>query len=178
MEGPLQSPRPFSPRIKQNPFQTRDLNLATGDAPSVAPPPYSTTPYWQRLTMRVSNKTRSFHQGVAWKTLIFRPQHVIPASLLESYAPFLRIRNDRDNQTLLPDIRVYVQFTKLDIFFTLRLLQCLRPLRIGPWLPPRTAHLLIKADAATADLRPGGAPSFRHALKFDGSNIGKNPDEH
>src|SRR5262249_42384600 len=60
---------PFSPLVSsvpdQDPFQTRDPNLATGDAPSVATSHYSTTLYWQRLTMRVTNDRYSFQRSVA-----------------------------------------------------------------------------------------------------------------
>src|ERR1051325_2130942 len=72
MEGPLQSPRPFRFRIKK---PLPDPETKPGDLgmpPSVAPSPYSTTPYWQRLTKRVTNNQHSFQLGVAWKTLIFR----------------------------------------------------------------------------------------------------------
>jgi hypothetical protein len=91
--------------------------------------------------MRVTNNERSFHQGVAWKTLIFRPQPVLLVSLLESYAPSLRIKNDRDSQTVLPDVRVYVLFTNLDNIFTLHLLHCHQPRESVPaYLPEQRSE--------------------------------------
>ena len=91
--------------------------------------------------MRVTNNERSFHQGVAWKTLIFRLKPVLLASLLESYALCLRIRNDRDSQTVLPGERIYALFTNLDNIFTLHLLHCHQPRESVPaYLPEQRSE--------------------------------------
>jgi hypothetical protein len=90
--------------------------------------------------------------------------------------PLLRIRNDRDNQTLLPDARFYVLFTKLDDFFTLHLLHCRRPRESVPHylLEPPLGHHQRMLPAA--DLRSGVTPRLRHVAEIDGSNADKNPD--
>ena len=49
------------------------------------------------------------------------------SQLLEGYLSFLRVRNSRDSQSLLPRNIFYEFFTKLDDIFTLRLLYSGRP---------------------------------------------------
>jgi hypothetical protein len=99
--------------------------------------------------------------------------HCPTGQLLEGYAPFLRVRNSRDKQSLLPPNMFYAFFTKLVDIFTLRLLLFQRIPRISNDLPLRSPLHQVncgsspRSQEAHLDPRcePGSPATIRRTMR-------------